>query len=181
MSSAEGVAALQVRQTHHCAGRLLSCGSPGLRRRRNDRRAVWVSSSSSPLLQLHPESTSRLSESFNRPRRSRAELSPPVSLGATTEYDRSSQPYRLCRTIHLTPRSPTHDATVCNTSAWRPPEGRCQPFVLCGQAALADRAEAFLDSNNPAHMSHDEGQAHAVHTRARRSFEPRPAALADSP
>jgi hypothetical protein len=55
-----------------------------------------------------------------------------MSLGATTEYDRSSQPSHLCRTIHQTPRSRTHDATVCNTPSWRPPEGG--PRGLCSAA-----------------------------------------------
>jgi hypothetical protein len=68
--------------------------------------------------------------------------------------------------------------TVCNASGCSQPEGCSQSDTLCGHDARTTRAEALVETSNPAHMSLGEGRAHASRTWDCSPAGPKPAGVA---
>jgi len=90
-SSSKASQTLRSRSSRHRDDRLLSCGSPGLRRLKHVRRAVWVELSLFAVAPVFRCSALRSSDRpAARPTRKSCVL-PSLSSGATAEYHRSRQ------------------------------------------------------------------------------------------
>jgi len=90
-SSSKASQTLQFQPSRHRVGRLLSCGSPGLRRLKGDRRAVWVWLSLFAVAPVFRCSALRFSARPAGQTIRRRPVRASLSSGATAEYDRSRQ------------------------------------------------------------------------------------------